>query len=292
MSDEPQYRQSLSSANDLFHEAYGATRDGVSQQVPVLVLLANEVALHRGKERHVYEYGCEFFNHAKAAAHIAVSLFVLSGAEKQEPTSEPDPLPAAQARWKAVRDHCRVALTGVKQASSQLSNGDLVQLLEQCLAFGEGAFTSGDASAARARFAQEAGPLILRLTEQATREQIGSLHRAVDAAFGRLTRRELDALQVVVAGDHQARSRSLGMQYFKRRLREAPGQDERVTYGENISSEEEALTLVGTRQLDKIIARAFFGDDKRLQRDVLGDAAQLCLDELRLAPEPERADPT
>jgi len=291
MSDETQYKESLSSANELFHQAYGATRDGVSQRVPVLVLLANQVALHRGEERHAYDYGCEFFSHAKTAAHIAVALFVLGGAEKQEPTRDPDPLTAAQARWKAVREHCRVALNGLQHASSQGSNADLVQLLEQCLAFGERAPASEEASAARARFAREAGPLILRLTEQATREQIGSLHRAVDTAFGQLTPRELDDLQVVVVGDHQARSRSLGMQYFKRRLRESPGQDERVTYGENISSEQEALTLVGTRELDKIIARAFFGDDKRLQRDVLGDAAELCLDELQLAPEPEPRGP-
>ena len=68
------------------------------------------------------------------------------------------------------------------------------------------------------------------------------------------------------------------MQYFQYRFREQPGADERVTYGENIGSEEEAVALVGTRRLDRLIARAFFGEEKRLQRDVLGDAAKRCLD--------------
>ena len=70
------------------------------------------------------------------------------------------------------------------------------------------------------------------------------------------------------------------MQYFKRRFQEKPGTDQRVTYGENISDEAEAILLVATRRLDKQIAQAFFGDENRLQRDVLGDAAARCLDEL------------
>jgi hypothetical protein len=89
----------------------------------------------------------------------------------------------------------------------------------------------------------------------------------------------------VVVGDHQARARSLGMQYFKRRLQEPPGADQRVTYGENIEDEDEAISLVATRRLDKQIAQAFFGDENRLQRDVLGDAAKRCLDELDFPPE-------
>ena len=71
------------------------------------------------------------------------------------------------------------------------------------------------------------------------------------------------------------------MQYFQLRFAEAPGTDERVTYGENISDEAEAIALVGTRHLDRRIARAFFGDEKRLQRDVLGDAAKRCLEAQR-----------
>jgi len=64
-------------------------------------------------------------------------------------------------------------------------------------------------------------------------------------------------------------------------LREEPGADERVTYGENIDSEEEAFALVATRRLDRLIARAFFGEEKRLQRDVLGDAAKRCLEAMQ-----------
>lgn len=72
------------------------------------------------------------------------------------------------------------------------------------------------------------------------------------------------------------------MQYFQRRFGESEGDDDRVTYGENVSDEAEAIALVGTRRLDFELARAFFGDERRLQRDVLGDAAKRCLDRLQL----------
>jgi len=73
---------------------------------------------------------------------------------------------------------------------------------------------------------------------------------------------------------------------FKRRFQELPGADERVTYGENIEDEAEAISLVATRRLDKRIAQAFFGDENRLQRDVVGDAAKRCLDQMGFPTEP------
>jgi hypothetical protein len=154
-------------------------------------------------------------------------------------------------------------------------------LLRACQRFGERALSDGRMAAqAVDDFAREAGERIVRITHLATCAQIGRLHAAFEAAQSTLSAVELATLQVVVLGDHQARVRSLGMQYFQRRFLETPGQDERITYGENISVEAEAIALVGTRRFDRRVARAFFGDEKRLQRDVLGDAATACLDEL------------
>jgi hypothetical protein len=44
----------------------------------------------------------------------------------------------------------------------------------------------------------------------------------------------------------------------------------------------QACELVGTRRLDRMVAQAFFQDPKRLQRDVLGDAAMRQLDDAHL----------
>jgi hypothetical protein len=47
--------------------------------------------------------------------------------------------------------------------------------------------------------------------------------------------------------------------------------------GGGVTSVDEALRLVATCHFDRELAAAFFGDPKRLQRDVLGDAAAALL---------------
>jgi len=58
----------------------------------------------------------------------------------------------------------------------------------------------------------------------------------------------------------------------------------RVVYGEGIETADEALTLVGTKRLDLVIAEAFFREPRRLYRDVLGDEAQEQLRDFVLEP--------
>jgi hypothetical protein len=132
----------------------------------------------------------------------------------------------------------------------------------------------------RDAFARDVGPLLLRLTEHATRVQLAGLDACAKQALSDLTPEDRETLQVVVLGDHQARVRSLAMQYFQKVLGEQPGEDRRVAFGESIETEEEALVLIGKRRLDFAIAKAFFGDERRLQRDILGDAAKKLLGEL------------
>ncbi len=273
MSADSQCPKALQAGNDVFHEAYAATRDSAQHEVPILVVLPNELGLHLRNERHAFGYCCPSFERAKSAAHIAVALFALSCTEASDART--------RERTRRLLEHIGGALEALNLSpSAEPVDDEIRSLLETCQRFAELARERPPAEPARAEFARHAGPRVLRITELATRDQIAGLHAAVDAALERLTSEEQRDLQVVVVGDHQARTRSLGMQYFQRRFRERPGSDERVTYGENISNEDEALALVGTRRLDRSIASAFFGDEKRLQRDVLGDAAKRCLDQM------------
>ncbi len=263
----------LEAGDRVFHEVYGASRNGTRHDVPVLVVLPNELVLQRGNTRQRVFYSRPSFAKAKAAAHIAVACFALSqqdagSAGRRDALSRlRDQLSAKPASTtESRRDHTRI-------------DGEIQTLLECCANFVRDFVDAPSSEQLAAAFAAEAGPRILGITELATCEQIAGLHEAVENLFRELPADELAELQVVVIGDHQARTRSLGVQYFKRRFQERQGADERVTYGENITDEQEAILLVATRRLDKRIARAFFGDENRLQRDVLGDAAKRCLEE-------------
>jgi hypothetical protein len=74
------------------------------------------------------------------------------------------------------------------------------------------------------------------------------------------------------------------MQYFRKRFDEASGAEDRVVYAEGVEDPDEALALVGTRRMDTQISRAFFGDAKHLQRDVLGDAVEELLSRTEFEP--------
>jgi hypothetical protein len=265
--------KAMEAGNQVFHEAYGGARDGVRHQVPVLVVLPTELALHHQDQRRAFPYTRPAFAEAKSAAHIAVALFALTCTESK----------GTQARAGIGRlfGHISAALEVAPRARREPVNEAIQQLLERCLRFARSANEQVPSEHLRQQFASDAGPRILHITELATCEQIAGLHEAAEASLRTLSPEDQATLQVVVVGDHQARARSLGMQYFKRRLHEQPGVDQRVTYGENITDEEEALSLVATRRLDKRIAQAFFGDENRLERDVLGDAAKRCLDKMR-----------
>lgn len=262
----------LEAGNRVFHDAYQGARDGVRSQVPILVVLPSELALHHRGQRQAVPYSCSSFAAAKSAAHIAVALFSLTSADS-DPT-------ASRAGVARLLDSIGAALEQEAAAGEQPVEREITALLERCLRFARAARDQSPSEASRAEFASDAGPRILQITELATCRQVAGLHEAAEATLRTLSAAEQTELQVVVMGDHQARARSLGMQYFKRRLQEQPGTDDRVTYGENVSDEDEAISLVATRRLDKQIAQAFFDDETRLQRDVLGDAAKRCLEQM------------
>jgi hypothetical protein len=140
--------------------------------------------------------------------------------------------------------------------------------------------------------ARALGPRLLGLTEHATELELSALHTATEAALAHMTPQQRASFEVVVAGAHQARDRSLPLQYFQQRLGEEPGEERRIAFAESVSGPAEARKLVGTRRLDREIAAAFFGNPKRLQRDVLGDAAQRLLERRRFARIDSAAQPT
>src|SRR4051794_36052136 len=69
--------------NQMFHEAYREARDGVRHEAPILVVLSDTLALHHHGQRRSFPYFQPVFALAKSAAHIAVALFSLTGAEAE-----------------------------------------------------------------------------------------------------------------------------------------------------------------------------------------------------------------
>jgi len=258
----------LDAANESFHEAYARARGRAEDEVPVFLILPDTLVLFRRAERREARYTSRAFHLLKAAAHAPIGLYALLC----KPTTQPK-----DARVLALRARLHAALTTHRNEHAlALSDepealSDLRAALEHTLHFIDALDGPVPAQALRV-FASEMGTLLQSLIDHATRIELATLHACVEELVATLSPDERRALHVVVTGDHQARARNLGMQYFQARLGEAA--EAQLVYAEGITEEAEALALVGSRRLDAVLARAFFGDPKRLQRDVLGDAVR------------------
>ncbi|MEY4509724.1 MAG: hypothetical protein RLZZ450_1846, partial [Pseudomonadota bacterium] len=271
----------LDALNDQFHDSYGESRHEARRKVPVFVILGDELITFHRDERTVRSFAPRSFHVIKSVAHAPLAVFATL-----EPQTTHDVHEWPAERLEAAREQLAQALDRLGADTSQLlerTQGDLRTVLQTCVDFLDRlpARVSPDELTA---FARLLGPLLMRITDDATQLQLDALHAHVEEALHTLSKQDRKVLQVVVAGDHQARERSLAMQYFQLRLRERPGVEQRVTYAEGVSDEQGALALVGTRRLDHAIGRAFFQDAYRLQRDILGDAAHARLEHAKLTP--------
>lgn len=268
----PRIEGALDDVNDDFHSAYDTVRSAAATDPPVLIFLGDALILHLRGERRAQTVTPRLYHAIKAASHAPLALYSalypLALADK--------PLDAeALRRLDAIRAHTRASQESLAvDVPHAEALDELRPILHATLAFSEQVVAEGGVSHAElAAFARRCGPALLRLMDHATGIQLDALHVAVESTLADMSAAEKDALQIVVAGVHQARERSLAMQYFRKRLREPAGAEERVAYAENAGDEAAALALVGTRRFDRAIASAFFGDERRLQRDLLGDAA-------------------
>lgn len=264
----------LDDINDDFHRSYDAARTAAEDAVPVLIQLADTLVLHRHDRRDEAVIAPRSFHALKSVCHAPLAVYAALYLAGEDPLA-----PEAVGALHRASEHVRAALAAL---DADLADPDDLAvarpLLESTLAFIDRTLAAGRASRReRDAFAGACGPALLRLTDRATAIQLAALHAGVERLLAPLSPAERHTLQVVVAGSHQARERSLAMQYFRKRLREPERAEERVTYAENAADEQAALALVGTRRLDRAVAGAFFGDPKRLQRDVLGDAAAAIL---------------
>lgn len=254
----------LQEANDAFHETYDASRKEQQHDVPVFVVLEDELVVFRRGRRRSLHVTPPAFHLLKAAAHVPIALFAASHRGDE---ASVDRVRAHAAKALLELEHDETTELEVRRAI-----GDVLALASRW----SGATSEALAKAARAPLA--------RLTELATGLQLRALHATVEGVLVDFDDEERASLQVVVTGNHQARVRSLGMQYFRKRLEGSANADARLTYGEGIEDADAALELVATRRLDAVIAEAFFDDPTRLQRDVLGDAVRDVLEVTSLAP--------
>ena len=274
---QPSQFADLDGVNLTFHATYDALTASASKAGPVFVVFPDTVFAFRANAWTEHSLTTPGFHELKGVAHVALALFTIvmnAGAS----------FAAADLRKSisAVKNAAKRASASVSEFP-EAARDEATKALCASIDFADVALGEHVPTDAAAHFARDMGPLLLALAEHATRLQLAKLDEVVAAALSVLQDEERRDLRVVVAGAHQARARNLAMQYFAQRLGESPDLESRLTYAEGVDTPQAALDLLGVQRVDRAIADAFFGDPKRLQRDVLGDAAAKLLKQAKFS---------
>lgn len=278
---EPAPVDPLVALNDSFRAAYAAARtESLHQADPVILVEGDTVVLrHKGK-RVEAPFTPPIYHDLKAVAHIPLAVFVLL-----EPYGDG---PLSDERLAAIRRY-RELLPAVRDAVAKRGFTGAVlerqyRLIKDSDDFLDGVLKQKESRKADvAAFTRRMGPVVMENAAEAARAQIDELHRQVMGWRKDLTADEWRRLRVVVMGSHMPRDGNLAMQYFTRVLDE-PVDDRRLMYAESVWDEAAALKLVGTSVLDTRIGADFFGDELRMHRDLLADAAKAYVKQLSIPP--------
>jgi len=107
--------------------------------------------------------------------------------------------------------------------------------------------------------------------------ELEQLHALLERWRSRLGETRWAGLYVVICGAHQPRYREAACQYFGRLLHQPDGsaaeREDRLVYAEGLCDVESALDLLARHIVDQRASNLLFRDRRRLQEDLLADAA-------------------
>ncbi|WNG42738.1 hypothetical protein F0U60_00470 [Archangium minus] len=283
----------LLALNEAFRGAYAARRKAILDSMgPVIAQIDDLLILRRGGQRFEGPARTRRYHELKAINHLPLALHVLladrRGALDAPLRSQLTELQQLITTAAASLD--RRGFTPEQLARQRRILDASLALLEQVLA------GNSFAPEALAAFTRAQTPDILRNSEDAARDQIETMHATVEAWKQQMTPEERAELRAVVSTAHMSRPGNVAMQYFSVTLGETwegrfdqedlqPGK--RVLAAEASFDEAAAFELLATHALDSSVGTRFFGEEIRLERDLLADGAERILAEMfHKEPEP------
>jgi hypothetical protein len=267
---------SLLDLNTAFRAHYADARRAVlSRERVIMVIAFDRAILFRNSQRVEEPFTPPIYERVKTIAHIPLALYALSVRWGDDPLP-PDAINALTAYRGKVRA-ARVDLEALKLSPA---------VLARQYAIIDAVISEIDRTLQKRRYdgrsvralCQSLTPTILDNVREAARAQLDGLHAVVQRWRGMMGESDWDRAKIVVLGVRQARVDNLQFAYFQRVLG-ASAVNQRLFYAEGLFTEQLGLDLLGTILLDRGVSTAFFGDESRMERDILGDAAAAYLDE-------------
>jgi hypothetical protein len=273
----------LSTLNAAFREAYAARRKAVLDTLgPVIAQIDDLLILRHRGQRLEGPARTRRYHELKAINHLPLALHVLlsgrRGALDEATRGQLTALRPLLTQAEASLEHRGFTPESLERQRRILEASRV--LLERVLTEG------GVVPEALSAFTRAQVPDLVRNSEDAARDQLETMHATVEAWKQRMTPEEHARLRAVVAVSHMSRPGNVALQYFSVTLGETwegrfdqedlqPGK--RVLAAETAFDEAAAFELLATHALDASVAVSFFGEETRMERDLLADAAERLL---------------
>jgi hypothetical protein len=267
----------LASLNDASRAAYRRAREeALARCGPVVLLEGDDLVLVYGLYRSKAHFAPDLYHTLKTISHIPLALHALLAGRDEGALDDKRLYDLKQYRESVVGAGKVIGERGLSDEQLRRQKTIIDDSLKFLSAVIEGRHVDRKELDG---YRQRMRPLLEANVAEAARSQIDALHRQMKAWKARLTDAEWRRLRVIVMGTQMPRKDNLAVQYFSRLLGE-PGEGGRIVYAEALFDESKALDLLGTRIVDSGIGSAFFNDSRRMNRDLLGDAAAEYLNEL------------
>jgi len=297
-------------ANEKFHESYErrilqeSSKFGQPNGSTVLLISAEGLTLcHDGKKEYFesIKYDHNIYHLLKSIGHQPIDLYItvkpsvgkkitdpLFSNENQlhETITTEQYLENRKDVLKNVKNEVEknLFLNKLKDIAPSLSEQELVQIkneqkqiIEKSIDYIEEVIKEESIqSETLENYIRNVSPHIVEASTWAVTAQLDSLNKMMK---NQLNLKNWKSPYVVIQGVHQARYRAVVTQYFEHVFDEPQGnaaeREDRIIFAEGISqdSENESLRLLASHIIDQEISLAFFHDPRRMQRDLLSDAA-------------------
>jgi hypothetical protein len=279
--DLPPHNDPLAAANFGFHKAYTRLVEQVlaqlGQSVPVVVLIGDDAKLLcDGAEQREQVIPARYHD-LKALAHLAfsVQLTIMANGSGRLTELTTNELHEKRAQIREAHAAANAVSTGASCSPMTKAPSELLcrarEFIDRVLAEGIVDFD---------RLQQHIRALAshaLETAQLAVCVELEQLHAVLERWHNQLGETRWAGLYAVVCGLHQPRYREAACQYFGQLLHEPEGsaaeREDRLVYGEGLADVDSALDLLARHIVDQRASNLLFGDRRRLQEDVLADAA-------------------
>lgn len=256
--------------NERFREFYAEARTRMTKlSEPTIIAFGDEIVLIDGDRRRSRKYISDQYTLLKCVDHISLAVFVFLKIDAGKPLTDEklkqlDEYKRLSVKASASLDHC--GLDAETLARQKLLISKSVEMIDK--AQKQKTVTSAELQS----FCRDIAKPVMKNADEGIASQLRTIDGIVKGWRADLGEDKWNKLTVVIVSGHMPREQHSNFQYFSKLLKQKR-EGKRLIYCEGLSTETDALNLLGTHAIDREIAISYFNDEWRMHRDLLSDGA-------------------